>query len=84
MVAIEAREDVVLRDGSTLRLRPTTPADEGALVEFFGRLSPDSLHLRFQGAVRVDGRLVARFLRGDGSESLSLVGELADEGGHRA
>jgi acetyl coenzyme A synthetase (ADP forming)-like protein len=81
MVAIEAREDVVLRDGSTLRLRATTPADEGALVEFFGRLSPDSLHLRFQGAVRVDGRLVARFLRGDGSESLSLVGELADEGG---
>jgi acetyl coenzyme A synthetase (ADP forming)-like protein len=81
MVAIEAREDVVLRDGSTLRLRATTPADEGALVEFFGRLSPESLHLRFQGAVRVDGRLVARFLRGDGSESLSLVGELADEGG---
>jgi acetate---CoA ligase (ADP-forming) len=76
MVAIEAREDVVLRDGSTLRLRPTTPTDEGALVDFFGSLSPDSLHLRFQGAVSVDGQLVERFLRGDGSESLSLVGEL--------
>jgi acetate---CoA ligase (ADP-forming) len=81
MVAIEAREDVVLRDGSTLRLRPTTPADEGALVDFFGRLSPDTLHLRFQGAVRVDARLVERFLRGDGRESLSLVGELADDAG---
>ena len=81
MVATPAREDVVLRDGSTLRLRPTTPADEGALVDFFERLSPDTLHLRFQGAVRVDARLVERFLRGDGSESLSLVGELVDEAG---
>jgi len=78
MIAIEAREDVVLRDGSTLRLRPTTPADEGALVEFFGRLSPDTRHLRFQGAVRVDAHLVERYVRGDGHESLSLVGELAD------
>lgn len=81
MVAIGAREDVVLRDGSTLRLRPTTPADEGVLVDFFGRLSPDTLHLRFQGAVRVDARLVERFLRGDGDESLSLVGELVDDEG---
>ena len=81
MAAIEAREDVVLRDGSTLRLRSTTPADESALVDFFGRLSPDTLHLRFQGAVRVDARLVERFVRGDGSESLSLVGELTDEAG---
>ena len=50
MVAIENREDVVLRDGSTLRLRPTTPADAGALVEFFERLTPESRYLRFQGA----------------------------------
>jgi hypothetical protein len=84
MVAMEAREDVVLRDGSTLRLRPTTPADESALVDFFGRLTPDTLHLRFQGAVRVDARLVERFLRGDGHESLSLVGELVDAEGFRA
>jgi acetate---CoA ligase (ADP-forming) len=81
MVATEAREDVVLRDGSTLRLRPTTPADEGALVDFFERLSPESLHLRFQGAVRVDAQLVQRFVRGDGRESLSLVGELTDQQG---
>jgi acetyl coenzyme A synthetase (ADP forming)-like protein len=81
MVAIDAREDVVLRDGSTLRLRPTTPADEAALLDFFAHLSANTLHLRFQGAVRVEPRLVERFLRGDGSDSLSLVGELADEAG---
>ncbi|HEY8647359.1 MAG TPA: GNAT family N-acetyltransferase, partial [Gaiellaceae bacterium] len=80
MVATEAREDVVLRDGSTLRLRSTTPSDEGALVEFFGRLSAESLHLRFQGGVSVDAQLVGRFLRSDG-ETLSLIGELADEKG---
>jgi acetyl coenzyme A synthetase (ADP forming)-like protein len=76
-----AREDVVLRDGSTLRLRPTSAGDEQALLDFFGRLSPDALHLRFQGAVRVDAHLVAPFLGGDGEETLSLVGELLDEHG---
>jgi acetyl coenzyme A synthetase (ADP forming)-like protein len=78
------REDVVLRDGSTLRLRATTSEDEQALLDFFGRLSPDALHLRFQGAVRVDAHLVAPFLGGDEAESLSLVGELVgDEGTSR-
>ncbi len=80
MIAIEAREDVVLQDGSTLRLRPTVLADEAALIDFFGGLSAESLHLRFQGGVSVDHRLVARFLQSD-SESLSLIGELADAEG---
>jgi acetyl coenzyme A synthetase (ADP forming)-like protein len=80
MVAIEAREDVVLQDGSTLRLRPTLLTDEAALIDFFDGLSAESLHLRFQGGVSVDRRLVARFLQSD-SESLSLVGELADDDG---
>ena len=82
MVAIGVREeDVVLRDGSTLRLRPTTPADEAALLEFFERLSPESRYLRFQGAVRVDAHLVAAVGRSDGRETLSLIGELTDAGG---
>jgi acetyl coenzyme A synthetase (ADP forming)-like protein len=81
MVATGAREDVVLRDGSTLRLRRATPSDERAVVEFFARLSPESRHLRFQGAVRVDPQLVAPFVHGDGHETLSLIGELADGDG---
>jgi len=81
VVAIGDREDVVLRDGSTLRLRPTNPADEGALLDFFERLSPESRYLRFQGAVSVDAHLIASFLRSDGAESLSLVGELIDAEG---
>ena len=81
MIAGVVSEDVVLRDGSTLRLRPTAAGDEQPLVDFFGRLSAESLHLRFQGAVRADPHLVAPFLGGDGRESLSLVGELIDEDG---
>ena len=79
MILNDAREDVVLRDGSTLRLRPTSAHDQDALIGFFERLSPEARHLRFQGGVRIDARLVAPFLGGDGSESLSLVGELIDE-----
>jgi acyl-CoA synthetase (NDP forming)/GNAT superfamily N-acetyltransferase len=80
VIATQVREDVVLQDGSTLRLRPTLLADEAVLIDFFQGLSADSLHLRFQGGVSVDDRLVARFLQSDG-ESLSLVGELANEDG---
>jgi acetate---CoA ligase (ADP-forming) len=75
------REDVVLRDGSTLRLRPTLAGDAAVLAAFFAYLSPQSLYLRFQGAVRVDEHFVTPFLGGDGNESLSLVGELTDESG---
>src|SRR4051794_18007019 len=71
-------EDVVLRDGSTLRLRPTTADDADELVRFFERLSPESRYLRFQGATTVDARAVRPFLRSD-EGLLSLVGELEGE-----
>ncbi|HEY6962672.1 MAG TPA: GNAT family N-acetyltransferase [Gaiellaceae bacterium] len=69
-------EDVVLRDGSTLRLRPTTPADADLLLHFFESLSPESRYLRFQGASVVDGRTVDPFLHTDFDATVSLVGEL--------
>jgi acetyl coenzyme A synthetase (ADP forming)-like protein len=81
VVGIADREDVVLRDGSTLRLRPTSAADEPALLDFFERLSPESRYLRFQGAVSLDAHLIAPFLRSDGDESLSLIGELIGDDG---
>jgi acetyl coenzyme A synthetase (ADP forming)-like protein len=69
-------EDVVLRDGSTLRLRPTTPADAELLLHFFESLSPESRYLRFQGATAVDTRTVEPFLHTDFDNTVSLVGEL--------
>lgn len=41
--------DVVLRDGSTLRLRRVQAEDRVALTRFFAGLSPDSVHFRFFG-----------------------------------
>ncbi len=37
----------MLRDGSTVRLRPVRPSDEGALLDLFEGLDPDSLAFRF-------------------------------------
>ncbi len=46
--------DVLLRDGSTLRLRTPTPVDFDDIKEFFDGLSPDSRYLRFHGYGRTD------------------------------
>jgi RimJ/RimL family protein N-acetyltransferase len=42
--------DVVLKNGSTLHLRPIRRDDEPALLKFAGRLSRESLYLRFFSA----------------------------------
>jgi len=67
---------VILRDGSTLRLRVPGPADEAALGDFFGSLSERSLYLRFHGVRRVDQALVARYLAPDWHSHGVLVGSL--------
>jgi acetate---CoA ligase (ADP-forming) len=74
-------EDVVLRDGSTLRLRPPTDDDESSLISFFEALSPESRYLRFHGATVVGKQTVSVALETDWSSRGSLVGELADEHG---
>ena len=74
-------EDVVLRDGSTLRLRTPTGADEPALISFFEALSPESRYLRFHGATMVGHQTVSVALETDWSSRGSLVGELVDDEG---
>ena len=74
-------EDVILRDGSTLRFRPPTAADETALIGFFRDLSPNSRYLRFHGATAIDHESVAGALETDWQTRGSLVGELAREDG---
>ena len=68
--------DVILRDGTTLRLRAPTTGDAGALVEFLNRLSEQSLYYRFHGFPTVDEKLVEPFLEPDWHERGHLVGEL--------
>ena len=46
--------DVLLRDGSTLRLQAPTPADFDDIKEFFDGLSAESRYTRFHGYARTD------------------------------
>ena len=65
--------DVILRDGTTLRLRSPEPADEPDLKAFFDGLDPDSRYLRFHG---LGGRMdeVARaYAEADGHTRVALI-----------
>jgi acetyl coenzyme A synthetase (ADP forming)-like protein len=68
--------DVILRDGTTLRLRPPRAADAAALVAFMSGLSPQSLYYRFHGYPSVNEQLVEPFLEPDWHERGHLLGEL--------
>jgi len=46
--------DVILGDGSTLRLRAPTPEDYEDIKAFYDRLSPESLYMRFHATVGTD------------------------------
>ncbi len=70
--------DVILRDGSTLRLRAPLAADAEGLLDFFGRLSERSLYLRFHGFPALGEKLVAPFLDPDWDERGALIGCLED------
>ena len=75
--------DVILRDGSTLRLRAPARGDAGALIAFFEGLSEQSLYLRFHGVRHVDEALVEHFLDPDPLDRGALVGVLADAGAEK-
>jgi acetyl coenzyme A synthetase (ADP forming)-like protein len=74
-----AAVDVILRDGSTLRLRAPARDDADALAAFFNRLSERSFYLRFHGVRRVDDGLVRHFLEPDWQDRGVLIGELGDQ-----
>jgi acetyl coenzyme A synthetase (ADP forming)-like protein len=66
--------DVVLRDGSTLRLRAPSASDADAVASFLRGLSAESLFMRFHGGVTVEPRLVTPVLDPDWVERGALVG----------
>ncbi|HEV8486058.1 MAG TPA: GNAT family N-acetyltransferase [Blastocatellia bacterium] len=70
--------DIVLRDGSTLRLRPIRPDDARGLMELHRRLSPKSVYFRFFSPVPelTDERAIS-LATVDYRDSFALVGELA-------
>ena len=70
--------DVVLRDGSTMRLRPPGREDAPLLLAFFGDLSDRSLYFRFHGHPSVDAHLADPVLEPDWVERGALVGTKDD------
>jgi len=74
----DAAVDVILRDGTTLRLRAPTGTDREALLRFFRELSSRSLYLRFHGYTTVDERLVEPVLEPDWAERGALIGSVAE------
>ncbi|HEY1250576.1 MAG TPA: GNAT family N-acetyltransferase, partial [Thermoanaerobaculia bacterium] len=72
---VHEERDVVLRSGSTLRLRPVRPSDGPALLDLFRRLSPESLYLRFLSVPRLDAAHADRFCRVDYESEFALVAE---------
>ena len=69
--------DVILREGTTLRLRAPNRADAEAVLAFVNRLSPESRYFRFHGLPPVGPRLVEPFLDPDWDERGALIGTLA-------
>jgi len=72
--------DAVLSDGRTIHVRPIEPGDADRLVAFHGRLSPDTIHLRFFTAhPRLNDDEVRRFTTVDGRDRVALVATLHDD-----
>ncbi|MGZ6620508.1 MAG: bifunctional acetate--CoA ligase family protein/GNAT family N-acetyltransferase [Solirubrobacteraceae bacterium] len=64
--------DVLLRDGSTLRLQAPGPEDYEDIRDFYEQLSPQSKYFRFHGIGRAD--LVARAaVESSGIDRVSLI-----------
>jgi acetate---CoA ligase (ADP-forming) len=67
--------DVLLRDGSTLRLQAPTPADFQDIKAFYDGLSPETQYFRFHGSTRTDA--VARAeAEATGVDRFALIGRL--------
>lgn len=70
--------DILLRDGSSLHLRPIKPGDVSALLEFHTRLSPRSVYFRYFSPLPELSEERAKVLASvDYNDTFALVGELA-------
>jgi acetyltransferase len=66
--------DLKTRSGIIIHARPTVPADEAALAEFFGHVTPDDLRFRFlSGLSRVSHEQLNRMTQIDYRRSISFI-----------
>jgi acetyltransferase len=75
---------VSLKDGSSLNLRPIQPADEERLLALFGRLSKQSIYLRFHHVLtRMSREEAQRYCSVDYNNTFALVGTLGEKNDER-
>ncbi len=76
-------KDILLRDGSMLRLRSLRPEDRESLIALFNRCSPETIRYRFLQLIRsLPDALLDQLVAVDGSRHVALVvlqGEGEDE-----
>jgi len=78
----DLEQDVVLRDGRTVHLRPARPGDRGAVEDYLIGLSDESRRLRFwTTSVNVTDQ-AARAVAPDYPDHLTLLALTGSDGGH--
>jgi acetate---CoA ligase (ADP-forming) len=73
----EYTADVVLRDGSTLHLRPVRPDDDERLLDLLRHMSAEALYYRFMTVPRIDLAKAAQLTKADFEHQYVLAGECA-------
>src|SRR3954468_16505260 len=82
MDVVPEPDEIPLRDGTRLLVRPIRPADAGALVALHARLSADTIYRRYFGArPHLSPADVDRCTRVDGRARCALVAMRAPEAG---
>jgi acyl-CoA synthetase (NDP forming)/GNAT superfamily N-acetyltransferase len=72
--------DVVVADGGTVHVRPIRPDDGDRLRELHGRLSPETIYLRFFSPIpTLSDAMVERFVNVDYVDRLALVAQLGND-----
>ena len=70
--------DLVLRDGTAMRLRPIRPDDGPGLLALYDRLSPESLYFRFFAVPDKDRGKAEYLTRVDYDRRYAVVAEMAE------
>ena len=77
--AFDYSADVVLRDGSTVHLRPIRPDDDLRLLDMLHRMSEEALYYRFLSVPRIDREKAQELVRVDLERQRVLVAEYAGD-----
>jgi acetyl coenzyme A synthetase (ADP forming)-like protein len=75
----ELETDVVLRTGRTLHVRAVRPEDRDRLIDFFARLSPESMHARFFDLRSPEKAVESSPATVDYDRELGVIGEVNGE-----